>query len=270
MHIFERYCKAIRHNYFLEQADWLWDHIRPLYEKILPLLSGNHGIEQIINGTDRILIPIQLRSLSEVYEPQVWKYLMAQVRPGDIVADIGANIGLYTVALAKRVGSSGRVFVFEPEPDNCIVLKELIELNKVSAQVELIEMAAGCKDSIVKFSAGLSTGSHINHAPTKGTFTVRCVRLDTIFSDKRLDILKIDVEGTEEEVFKGATKLLTDPKRSPRFILIEVHPYRWSNIGTTSESLFDFIKNYKYSILDKNGQFVSNIDFWDWVIAYKK
>lgn len=273
MHIFERCSKAIRHSYFLEQACWLWDHIRPLYEKILPLLSGNHGIERIINGTDRIFVTVQFRSLSEVREPQAWKYLMGQVRPGDIAADIGAYLGLYTVALAKRVGPFGKVFSFEPDPQNFIFLKQLIEMNQVAAQVEIFNMAVGSQDGEVKFSAGLDCGSHISYtlSLTKDVTTVRCICLDTLFTNKRLDILKIDVEGFEEAVLQGANNLLRDRIRSPRAILIELHPFAWPNIGTSSKSILQRLSGYTHTIFDKNGVAVTDVDSsWHcWLIAQK-
>ncbi|MEM2045746.1 MAG: hypothetical protein QXO20_06155 [Candidatus Bathyarchaeia archaeon] len=55
---------------------------------------GRNGLERIINGTDRILILPKFRGVGETYEPEVWSHLMAQARPGDIVADVGAHIGL--------------------------------------------------------------------------------------------------------------------------------------------------------------------------------
>ncbi len=269
MHIFERCFKAIRHSYFLEQANWLWDYIRPLYDKILPLLSGNRGIERIINGTDRIFVPVQFRSLPESYESRVWKYIMEQVRPGDIVADVGAFIGLYTVAFARRVGPLGKVFAFEPDPDNFMQLKRITECNKGSSRIELFELAVGSKDGTVSFSAGLLPGSHIDSVPKYDAYTVRCVSLDTFFGNQRLDILKVDVEGFEEEVLKGCIDILSDYKRSPRCILLEVHPCFWSHFGTSAESLINLIRKYRYSISNLNGQFVKMPDWWGWIICTK-
>lgn len=269
MHIFERCGRAIRHSCFLEQANWLWDFIRPLYEKILLLLSGNRGIERTINGTDFILIPMQLRSLPEIYEPKAWKYLMGQVRLGDIVADVGAYAGIYTIAFARGVGPAGRVFAFEPDPDNFIRLKRIVELNKVSSHVELIRMAVGERDGAVGFSSGLESGSHINLSLTGKTPTVRCVSLDTFFNHQRLDILKVDVEGFEEDVLKGGADILCDSRRSPRCILIEVHPCCWSALGKNGESLINLIRRYKYKIWSPDGQFVKMPDWLGWIICTK-
>jgi hypothetical protein len=94
--------------------------------------------------------------------------------------------------------------------------------------------------------------------------------LDTIFPDRRLDILKIDVEGYEEDVLKGAVRLLSDSQRSPRVIYIEVHPYAWSALGTTCESLLSFLDRCQYQVLSLDGQAVKQINYWGEVIAYKK
>lgn len=89
MHILEQWCIAFRHSPGLQQVDSLWNRARPIYEKIVAL-CGQHGLERIINGTDRILVLPQFRGVTETYEPEVWNHLMAQVQPGDIVVDVGA------------------------------------------------------------------------------------------------------------------------------------------------------------------------------------
>ena len=105
MHVLERWSIALRHSSWLDRADWLWDCVRPQYEKLM-VLFGQNGLERIVNDTDPILVLPRFRRVTEAYEPKVWKHLMAQVQPGDVIADVGAFIGLYTIALAKRVGQS--------------------------------------------------------------------------------------------------------------------------------------------------------------------
>ena len=87
---------------------------------------------------------------------------MAQVQPDDVVADIGAYIGLYTVALAKRVGPSGRVIAFEPDSLNFTALKEHLRLNKVADRVDLIQAAVGAHNGNVLFESGRGSESHVN------------------------------------------------------------------------------------------------------------
>ena len=106
MHILERWCIALRHNPWLDEADRLWNWMRPRYDRMMAL-SGRNGLERTINGSDRVLILPRFRGVSETYEREVWRHLMAQVRPGDVAVDVGVFVGLYTIALAKLVGPSG-------------------------------------------------------------------------------------------------------------------------------------------------------------------
>jgi hypothetical protein len=103
MHAAERIAFAIRHNQYLDRADRLWNYVRPAYDR-LSSLAARKGLTRVINGTDRVLIGPRWRMVGEVYEPEVWQQLMGEVRPGDVVADVGAYIGLYSIALANRVG----------------------------------------------------------------------------------------------------------------------------------------------------------------------
>ncbi len=268
MHIFEKGCITLRHSHFLEQKDWFWNWARPRYNKTIALLAQK-GLERTINGTDSILVLPELRGVPEIYEPDIWKHMMAEVRPGDIVTDVGAFIGLYTVALASRVGPSGKVVAFEPNPKNFSLLKAQVELNKVSERVELIQTAVGTKDGTVFFEANRSSESKVSPISENGSQSVKCVSLDTIFSTEHIDILKIDVEGYEEEVLKGAVRLLRDSRRAPRIIYIEVHPYNWKEIGTTAESLLSFLRECRYQIFDQNSRPVKKIDVWGEIIARK-
>lgn len=272
MRSIERACIAIRHVEYLKGANWLWDGVRPLYDQVIAYI-GRNGLERIINGTDRILIAPEARDLPEQYEPDVWRSLMEEVRPGDVVADVGTFIGLYTIALAKRVGGMGRVIAFEPDPGNFSILKEHVKLNGVEEKVDLIQAAAGAKNGYVNFISRLSE-SHVatgsaNETKENGSQKVKCITLDSIFAGQRLDLMKIDVEGYEEVVLRGASELLSDPARSPRAIYIEVHPFAWPGIGTTGESLLGFLAKFNYEARDLNSKRVERIEQYGEIVAYK-
>src|SRR5260370_32215298 len=112
MHKLEHLCVSLRHSAGLAQADWLWDCLRAPYNNLVAWY-GRNGLKRTINGTDALRILPHYRSVAESYEPDVWKHIMARVQPADVIADVGANIGLYSVALGMRVGRSGRVVAFE-------------------------------------------------------------------------------------------------------------------------------------------------------------
>jgi FkbM family methyltransferase len=272
MHSTERLIFAIRHHRFLQQADWLWKFMRPLYDRVSSF-TGRKGLVRVINGTDTIRVAWWQRGHLEEYEPDVWQSLMSQVNVGDRIADVGAFVGLYAIALAKRVGASGRIFAFEPDPANYDILQEHVRLNDVAGNIELVKAAVGASEGVLQFSS-LASQSHIEmsnegSAPVEGAYEVKAVTLDSMFAADGLDILKIDVEGFEEMVLQGGTRLLADAERKPRVIFVEVHPYAWPPIGTTSESLLETLRKFDYEVKHINGERVERIEEYGEVIAYR-
>ena len=130
MNILERAGVAIRHASALERADWLWDRVRPAYDRMLATVARNRGVERVINGTDRFRLSAQSRGfIAEKYEPAVWRRVMREVRAGDHVAEVGASMGLYALAFAGRVGAAGHVTAFEPDPESTSALEANIGVN---------------------------------------------------------------------------------------------------------------------------------------------
>jgi FkbM family methyltransferase len=264
----EKLCLKLRHTKYLDQAEWLWSTVRPVYDRVVAR-TGKQGLERVINGTDTILVMPKFRCLTEQYEPEVWRSLMNEIRAADTFADVGVFIGLYTVAVAKRVGTTGRVVGFEPDPANYLSARGQIKLNGVDERVELIQAAVGARDEVVPFKSAAEM-AHVVAEAGDNTCRVECVTLDRIFAGKCLDVLKIDVEGFEERVLQGAKNLLKDAHRSPRAIYIEVHPYAWPEIGSTSDSLLQLLETCGYEARTIDGQSVETIEAYGEIVARKR
>jgi FkbM family methyltransferase len=221
----------------------------------------------MINGSDLVLLSHDLYQVPETYEPDVWRTLMAEVRHGDTVADVGASIGLYTIALAKRVGAKGQVYSFEPDPESFGRLSRNVALNRVSEQVRVFSCAVGEENGFLDFGSGRGTESSVVPTPSQSASRVQSVRLDTVFADKRLDLLKIDVEGFEEKVLRGAADLLRDSQRAPRSVFVEVHPFAWDQFGVSDQSLLGFLAQAGYHVRDLLGNSVEQIADYGVIIA---
>ena len=267
MYTLERFCTSIRHSRRLRNAEWLWDQLRTPYTVLLATLAQN-GLKRVINGTDLIRLTPEYRAITENYEPDVWRHVMGEARVGDVVADVGSNIGLYAIALAKRVGDTGKVHAFEPDPVNFRALDRHCHLNQVTARVVPYQVAVARTDGRVAFEAGRGSESHISSGALVSE--VDGVRLDTVFSGNRLDILKIDVEGFEEEVLKGASELLSDRARGPRIIYVEVHPFAWEEVRTTSETLLTLLTDYGYRVQDLSGKEVVCVERYGEIVARRQ
>ena len=159
-------------------------------------------------------------------EPTQTRALLAHVGPGQVVFDIGANVGYYTLLASRRVGPSGRVLAFEPLPRNISYLYRHLALNDIE-NVTLIPLACSDRSILTPFVAGdnCATGrlADAKYGPVPG----RCEYVATVAVDEivresglRPDLLKIDVEGAEEQVLKGAAETLALARPT---VLLSVH-----------------------------------------------
>ena len=262
LYLFEKICARLRHSLLLKKAAPLWNFLRPLYDRLIQL-TGKSGLVRNINGTDKLKLCPECRSLGEVYEPEVWSRVMNHIGPGSRVLDVGAHFGLYAMAFGHRVGSGGTVLAAEPDPENLDVLRRHIALNNLEGIVRIVPAALA--DAPGK--ATLSTNSLQSHVSDHGSVPITLSTLDHEADDGRWDLLLIDVEGHEEKVLYGGRLLLRDPTRRPSMILIEVHPYAWAELGTTSASLLAELAQHGYTIHTLNGDLVTHLEHYGHIVA---
>jgi FkbM family methyltransferase len=170
--------------------------------------------------------------VSGLWETYVKSILDKEVKNNDIIVDVGANIGVYAIPLAKRVN---KVIAFEPHPKTSEMLEKSIELNHVH-NIALVKKIIG--DSKKKVLYGLSDipmESGITNTPIKdldSTIELESIDLDTaLIMENKIDWLLIDVEGSEVNVLNGARSILRN--YSPK-IIIEVFHY---NVDKVNEIL---------------------------------
>jgi FkbM family methyltransferase len=189
-----------------------------------------------VNGSDRLCLPVAQRGL-RTYEPDSWQVFLDHVRAGDTMVDVGANLGLYAVAAAKR---GARVVAVEPDPANVRHIRRMAWLNRVD--VSIVEALAGAEIGTAPIAlrgSPVSGSIDMYLGPTTRYGVAPVVTLDALLKDERVDLLKIDVEGAEIDVLRGAERTLRDKR--PRAILIEVHPPAFALIGQSVGDLTDLI-----------------------------
>lgn len=165
------------------------------------------------------------------------------VRPGDQVADIGANQGLFTVLFAKKVGPKGRVFAFEPEPELYRALTENCFRNQLE-NVTNHPIAIGSEEKKLTLHRSLfNSGDNRLKAfdQAGGSVEVLSRPLDDVLQGKTLNFIKIDVQGHELQVFQGMEKTIAC---SPNLkIYFEFWPYGLRNAGIAPQDLIRFIRS---------------------------
>lgn len=151
------------------------------------------------------------------YELAKQRAIAASLKPGDVFFDIGANVGFYSLLGSRLVGSSGRVFAFEPVPRNLVQLRHHLQMNSCS-NVTVLDVAVGDRDGPALFDE--SGGSSMGHLAPSGSLSIRTVTLDALVESAQVplpDVMKLDVEGAEAWVVSGAEKLLR--AATPRIFL---------------------------------------------------
>jgi FkbM family methyltransferase len=142
------------------------------------------------------------------FEPDRVQALLALSRPGDRIWDIGAHKGYVALALARKVGRAGTVLAFEPSRVNLWFLRRHIEWNRIP-NVRIVPVAVSDREGEDSFGGG---GSSVTYRLGRGHERVRVSTLRSLAKEEGLDppdVLKIDVEGNEAAVLRGAGDLLS-------------------------------------------------------------
>jgi FkbM family methyltransferase len=175
------------------------------------------------------------------------------LKPGMVVLDIGAHHGYYSLLASQKVGPTGKVIAFEPSTRERRNLLQHLRLNSC-ANVHVEESALGDTEGNAEFFVvkGRETGCNSLrppdvHQPTQA-IEVRVARLDDFARQndlKRVDFVKMDVEGAELSVLKGASEFL---ERRPRpVIFCEVQDLRTRPWGYAAKEIVDFLRQKGFS-----------------------
>ncbi|MDA4124051.1 MAG: FkbM family methyltransferase [Thaumarchaeota archaeon] len=184
--------------------------------------------------------------VEEIFEKRIYeKYFRPEA--GQTVVDGGAQIGCFTLRSARLVGGRGKVLSFEPFSGNYARLKRNVELNNLG-NTKTFNFALGDSDAEADIWLGRNPGSHTllrerwKDIATRGSEKVRLRKLDSVMEelgDLRVDFVKLDTEGSELPILKGAARTLD--KYHPR-IVGEAHP----TFSSPGKEIIDFLRGFGY------------------------
>jgi FkbM family methyltransferase len=209
----------------------------------------------------------------------IFKYLLYEyplpiiiasiVKKGDIVIDIGALVGYYTIFFSKLVGKEGKVYAFEPEPRAFLILKNKAKRLK---NVILERKAVGDKNARIKFYLDKSIAGSSVYKDAVGSYEA-CIEVDMISLDEyfrnlkdEIALIKMDVQGAEFLVLKGMKNLIKKVKA----IIFEYWPDGLKAAGIEPIELFNLLKKYNFEIfyVDQNLNIINitnKIDVKDYI-----
>lgn len=190
-------------------------------------------------------------SILGIYEPLAIRNFQESIKSGDIVLDIGAHIGYYTLMAAKRVGEKGKVYAFEPNLDNCILLRKNLKINGFKNVIIVDKAVAQSTKRAKLFLSQISTGMHslldIDDNPGFNTL-VDTVSLDDFFAENipRISVIKMDIEGGEYAALGGMKKLLKRNKKLALFT--EFSPYAIKKAKKSPQGFLNLLKLHGFKI----------------------
>jgi FkbM family methyltransferase len=213
--------------------------LKRLYHAALMLQTGGRGLPCRLPGGETVRALPQYRHLS--WNLSEYAAFRAAVRPGMVALDIGANVGAYSMLLGQWVGPAGQVFAFEPAPEPFDGLVRHTALNRLDGVVRPIQSAVGAASTRAALLLATTSGEGrlAASADSGRTVQVPVTTVDQFCAEHHLtpDFIKIDVEGAELDVLRGARDTI---KRSRGLALfVEMHPSIWPVMGVSKQDILD-------------------------------
>jgi FkbM family methyltransferase len=163
----------------------------------------------------RLLVPPHMKGAAHFINPGLCEFddmgfVLHFLRPADLFVDVGANIGAYTVLAGGAIGSN--VIAFEPAPSTYRSLVANIQLNGLTGRVVAHNLALGKEEGVLRMSAGLGTENAVQLSGNNAdSISVKVSSLDRVLGQSEPVLLKMDVEGFETEVLRGARDTFSKP-----------------------------------------------------------
>jgi len=244
-----------------------------LYKKCIKHLSRGHGLSKLypiktamqktesllksdfaeVQGNKMFLDPGDSLNLSILgqYGELDTQIVKNEIKQGDIVIDIGANIGYYTLIFAKLVGPSGRVIAFEPEPKNFELLKKNVRVNgykNVTLEQKVVSNTNG-KTKLFLADNGIVGHKIYSYNDTSDYIETESISLDDYIPDEirnKINFVKIDVEGVEPRVISGMKSIIKQSKNLK--IFTEFNRINIQEAELDPEKTLDYFYNQGFEI----------------------
>jgi FkbM family methyltransferase len=185
-------------------------------------------------------------------------FLKKNVKKGMTALDLGANIGFYSILLSDLVGKEGKVYSFEPDYLNFRHLKSLTKAHK---NISIHNLAVGEKTKYTHLYR--SDKLNVDHqtydsGENRKRVKIKCVALDEFLEGKKIDVIKIDVQGYDFHAIKGMHELIS---RSKKTVLVgELWPYELKKAGSSSEKYITYLKKSGFNIQVEDKEYTTKED----------
>ena len=209
-------------------------------------------------------------SIYGIHGAHDFKIIKNNVKDGDNVVDLGANIGYFTLILAKLVGPTGKVFAFEPDPRNLALLKKNVEYNNYKNVIIVPKAVSNVNDKCTLYTGQKTFGQNKIYKPKK-TKTQKfipidseTVRLDDFFKTNglldKISFIKMDVEGAEFLALSGMKEILKLNKNIKIFTEAEISYLE--DAGSSYDQFIDLLteNDFTFSLVDNRSETLTKVN----------
>lgn len=216
-------------------------------------IDGVGEIPMLLDPKDKVVTRHILDD--RIWEPTETHWFVRSIREGDIVVDVGANVGYYTLIAGRLVGAGGRVYAFEPEPEAFSFLERNVRLNGLENVVLEQKAVSNEAGSLRLYIAERNRGDHRifqvdgEHRPY---VEVESVVLDDYFGERAgdVDVVKIDTQGAEMVILQGMDRILTESE--DLVLAVEYWPKGLHDFGVDPLAMLDLLESHDLRFFDLN------------------
>jgi FkbM family methyltransferase len=209
--------------------------VKRAYEAVLDRLPGDRLVCRFPQG-ESVRLAAAFRQVT--WNAEEYHAFTRDISAGAVVLDVGANLGAYTLLFGQWVGAEGRVFAFEPAPEARCGLERHVALNGMHDRIVVRPEAMAAAPGVARFRAAGPQGDNRITEDESGAIDVATTSIDAFCGERHLrpDFIKVDVEGAELDVLKGARDTIA--AAGPALgLYIEMHPQLWVAFGTSQAEI---------------------------------
>lgn len=270
--------RKLRNNQLLRRIRFLRTPIKHIFRFFLRLITLNRGVKIDLGGQ----MPVRLDYRFYFNRYETWGNahndgflkLLETCQGKDVVLDVGAHIGLCALPISKVISPNGKVYAFEPSMGNLTYLQKHIAYNKTQ-NISVLPFLVGehSKDDVSFYESPEPTGMNAliqyKDLPNANWVTRRQISLDDFCQEHNIipNVIKIDVEGAEVGVLRGARKTIYEHQPT---VILSIHPRHLQLMGESIDTLTKIIADMQYNITDMVGQDVHVFELKEYLLHPQK
>ena len=222
-------------------------YLNKLFAVIFPFSVKIKGVFVYYNSLDRMIATILWKfGFLEGYEMNLF---LSFLKEGDVMLDVGANMGVYSLISSSKIGRNGKIIAFEPDSDNFKIIKKSIEVNRFN-NISVFPFAVSDKEEQIFFEKNTfnSGNHHIRKKKTSVTqSSIDAIKLDDFLKkEEKIDIIKMDIQGAEFFAFHGMKEII---EKFPNILIFaEYWVYGLKKMGVNPKEYIDLLESYGFLI----------------------